>query len=116
MRPSLTGGSGYIDNQIRPEGFRRQDIGTGQRVQPSIEMNADSSSLPSSAAATNAQPDPPIQQEPSDPSSSGAAEQQEQAQGEEQGWWSPGMEFNAMGYDSSQQGTYTYGGPAFYQQ
>ena len=113
IRPSLTGGAGYVDNTVRPTSYRMQEPGSQNPVRPVTGVRL---SRPESANA-NPTPNPavvPAAAPAADVNAAAATSDQHHADPnahyEEPSWWSPGMEsIGAMGYDESYNGTYTYG-------
>ena len=118
MRPSLTGGVGYVDNTVRPEMYRQQGYESGPRLLNSSGQPVENPAPPAASQSANPPPDSTSQKEPEPAfaqATPGPIQSETQAQ-EDQGWWSPGMEMAPMSYDYNQEGTYSYGGPSFYQQ
>ena len=118
IRPSLTGGVGYVNRPVRPTSFRMQEPGSNipvrasSAIQPSggtapvAVQSSGPTTTPTAAAAASAAA--AIEHPRADPAAQCY---------EEPSWWSPGMqEMGAMGYDEGYEGTYSYGGQDFYAQ
>ena len=129
IRPSLTGGVGFVNNAIaQPSNFRPQDYGSRDAVRPAIALPP-----PTSAEATP-KVEGAAQAAISGESSSSAAKKKEEStpdsattypkemleamsaamQGE---FWSPGMEMtSSAGYEDASNGLYYYGENPFWMQ
>ena len=118
IRPSLTGGSGYVNNAVNPTGFRMQEPGSSTPVrpvtQPRTPMQQGMSVVPTPGSASATTTDANAAAAASAAPDYQQADASAHAQYEEPSWWSPGMQsLGAMGYDESYDGTYTYGNDHF---
>ena len=127
IQPSLTGGVGYVNNQVRPNQFRPLNPQTTPPVRPSTSAPSTNTPPVASAAAFGAVGGPNAALQPGPVSSAAAAAavaagneigavhpcadpQQQQFNVERGSWWSPGMgPMGALGYDESSNGTFSYG-------
>ena len=133
--PSLTGGVGYVNNQVRPSHYRMLGPQVNIPVRPSSSIVTTSSTnspsmavfgaVGSSSSTPNAEPVfAAIAASAFDPNAEDARHQQQQQQfdshaSEAASWWSPGMNLNtatsASAYDEPM-GTWAYGQEDFWQQ
>ena len=108
--PSMTGGSGFVNNSVQPTSYRMEDFDSNVPVKPAIKTpGAEAGAQPSSSVAAM--------------ESSSAASKEESAaetfpkeliaMAAAQGYelWSPGMEnTSASGYEEGHEGQYSYSG------
>ena len=121
LQPSITGGAGYINNQVRPTHYRMQDPQLNVPVRPSASASVTTTAPATSTAAFGAIGSPPMAPSINTNAAATAATaaafshprtdpQQQQYNVEDASWWSPGMStLGATGYDSTLEGTYSYG-------
>ena len=121
-QPSLTGGVGFVNNVVRPSGFRANDYSVNVATRPTPNAPHAPSVVPDVAVIgeTSTERGAPVEgaethaKASANPSSDVPASFKDQATGEEYFWWSPGMsETGASGYDDQSGGTYSYGGQGF---
>ena len=126
--PSLTGGAGYINNQVQPTQFRMQGPGVNIPVCPATSVVPTSTTSVSSMAAFGAMGNPSALPaiEPNYATAAEAAipaahalQQQQFDEHAASSYWSPGMgqmsTTAAPGFDEAY-GTYAYGGMDFHTQ
>ena len=119
IRPSLTGGPGYVNAPARPNSYRMQEPGSSIPVRPAPSHPSTGTGVAAAPSNTAAQPE-----KPADAAAATSATMEHprtdpaaQCYEETASWWSPGMPaVAAMGYDDEYEGTYSYGNEGFYMQ
>ena len=105
IRPSLTGGNGFVDNAVSPVRYRSEDYGSNVPVRPAIPLTAPERPPPHAPSVSAC-----VKETPSKEDSTPVTYTKEQleamskqalaasAAAEEQKWWSPGMESPVFGH------------------
>ena len=116
IQPSLTGGAGYVNNQVQPQNFRMQSPGSNVPVRPAAAATTTTqppttTPTPTPAAALAATAEPEMM------GASGGEAAHPRMDPDQQAyqWWSPAMEeMPVTGYGQDQSQTLSYGGGDFY--
>ena len=124
---SLTGGVGYVDNQVRPTQFRLPSSQVRVPVRPPASAGA-TTTPPITSVASNVGRDPSITpymevgavaaaaaaMERVEPTHPATDPDQQLFDVDAASWWSPGMQMGAGIDDGPYEGAYTYGNEDFY--
>ena len=109
--PSMTGGSGFVNNNVQPTSYRMEDFDSNVPVKPAISTATaeGSSAQPSSSIAAMEASSAASKEESAAETFPKELIAMAAAQGYE--LWSPGMETSsASGYEEGHDGQYTYSG------
>ena len=128
IQPSLTGGAGYVNNQVRPSQFRLPNPQMSAPARPAANVGATTTPPIASIAAFGPVGSPSAVIPSTSVVAAAAAaagenlaavhpcadQQQQRFDIEESSWWSPAMgAMGATGYNDTMGGTYTYGNEDF---
>ena len=127
VHPSITGGVGYVQNNVQPSQYRMQEPGSQIPVRPATASNGTTpidpaeemegaQAKPNEIAATKAVGTEMPQGATAAAADNGIGHPRTDQGQQGYGWWSPGMPvMGVAGYDESHENTLSYGGQDFYQ-
>ena len=111
IRPSMTGGVGFVNNTVQPTSYRMEDYGSNVPVKPATTTPATETptTQPSSSVAAMEASSAVAKEESATDTFPKELIAMAAAQGYE--LWSPGMETSsASGYEEGHDGQYSYSG------